>query len=137
MKTIKSIKDKEIAKRVNNMPYYDVETFAEDCRRYAKALKDGRLIASVKSVSRSGMRRVICIEEMAKGYNDRYVLNTFVSFFEAINIGTNKDGYVIANGCGMDMIFHTNYTICRILYRLGVLSEKECNTLSNAYINKI
>lgn len=137
MKTIKLIKDKEIAKRVNNMAYYDVETFAEDCKRYAKALKDGRLIATIKSVSRSGMRRVICIEEMTKGYNGRYALNTFMSFFKSINIGTNKDGYVIANGCGMDMIFYTNYTICRILYHLGVLSEKECDTLSNAYINRI
>lgn len=134
MKTIKEINSKEIAKRVNNERYYSVESFAADCVRYAKAVKDGRLITTVKSVARSSMSRKIDFSELAKGYDGRYYLNNFLAFFRALGYRV-PDYCIVVNGGGMDMIFATNYDVCRALRALGVLSEKECADLSRKSIN--
>ena len=37
--------------------------------------------------------------------------------------------YFTIGGCGMDMIFHTNYTIIHRLYKLGFMTKKECEKL--------
>ena len=43
----------------------------------------------------------------------------------------NKNSnYFRIYGCGMDMIFHTNYTIIHKLARLGFLNKKECESLA-------
>ena len=42
----------------------------------------------------------------------------------------NKDGKFTVNGCGMDMVFHTNYSIINSLYNLGMITKEECDTLA-------
>ena len=53
---------KEIIKEINNMEYYDTESFISDCKTYIKALKSGRLQYKVTHVSKSGMSRNIEIQ---------------------------------------------------------------------------
>lgn len=137
MKTIKLISDKEILKRINAQNYYDVAEFAEDCKRYAKAIKERRLIVSIVSVSTSGMSRTFKVREMAKAHDGGYCLNGFYLFFKAIGESLNKDGNVIMKGCGMDMVFSLNYNVCGVLHRLGVLNQTEFNKLSQAEINRM
>jgi hypothetical protein len=41
-----------------------------------------------------------------------------------------NDFYFRIGGCGMDMIFHTNYTIIHRLHRLGLINKKDCERLA-------
>jgi hypothetical protein len=42
----------------------------------------------------------------------------------------SNDFYFSIGGCGMDMIFHTNYTIIHRLHRLGFINKKQCDFLA-------
>lgn len=137
MKTINKINDKEILKRINAQNYYDVAEFAEDCKRYTKAVKDRRLIVSIVSVSASGMSRTFKVREIRKAHDGGYCLDGFYSFFKAIGESLNKDGNVIMKGCGMDMVFALNHNVCGVLRRLGVLNSTEYNKLSQTEINRM
>lgn len=134
MKTIKSINNKEIAKRINNESYYNESDFIADCKRYIKAIKGRRVLASGITVSTSGMTRTVKIREIAKASTYGYCLNTFYSFLKVLGYSCNKDGNIILKGCGMDMIFALNYHVCGIMKHLGVISEKEFRTLSQSEV---
>jgi hypothetical protein len=116
---------------------YSVDTFMDDCKRYISAIKQGRIICNIESVSRSGMSRNIKFLECAKTRSGfRYL--QFWSFFKALgftetpsrNNGWGRSETFRIHGCGMDMIFHTNYTIIHKLHRLGFMTKKECDKLA-------
>lgn len=136
MKTINLINNKEIEKRVYNNSYYSVSNFCADCVRYAKAVKEGRLIVSVVSVSSSGLSRRVLVHEMNKT-NGRFYLYNFSAFLRCLGYKLNDNGETTLNGCGMDLIFGMNYDICNTLRRLGVLSYAEYEKLSQERINMI
>ena len=111
--------DKEIKK----IEYFD---FYDNAIRYIKAIKQGRMLCSIDTVSRSGMSRTLKFMEFEKGniYN-------FNAFFRALKFNQVKDSdYFRIRGCGMNMVFDTNYTIIHRLYRLGFLSYEECSNLA-------
>ena len=110
----------------------DNETFIDHAKRYIKAVKENRIICSIKSVSKSGMSRNIKFVELAKSdTSDKHQLYNFYQFFDVLGYSKVKDSdYFRIGGCGMDMIFHTNYTIIHNLKRLGLVSDDECKTLS-------
>ena len=111
--------DKEIKK----IEYFD---FYDNAIRYIKAIKQGRMICSIDTVSRSGMSRTLKFMEFQKSniYN-------FHAFFIALKFNQVKNSdYFRVYGCGMDMVFHTNYTIIHRLYRLGFLGYDECEKLA-------
>ena len=57
----------------------------------------------------------------------------FYQFFDSLGYTKIKDSdYFRIGGCGMDMIFHTNYTIMHDLRRLGFINKEECDTLAQA-----
>jgi hypothetical protein len=125
--------DKDVMKQINQNTYYTAEQFHSDCVRYIKAIKEGRVICSIGSVSSSGMSRTIKFLECSynssrKNYNyyNFYALFRTLGFTRA---GTYKD-YFRIGGCGMDMIFHTNYTIIHKLHRLGFIDKKQCSSLA-------
>jgi hypothetical protein len=110
----------------------DIETFIDHAKRYIKAIKDNRVICSIGSVSKSGMSRTIKFVELAKNdtSGQHQVLN-FYQFFEALGYSPVKNSdYFRIGGCGMDMIFYTNYQIMNDLRRIGLISKDECSTLS-------
>jgi len=129
---IKKIEDnKEIQKGINKLNYFNTEDFYNSAIRYIKAIKQGRIICTIGSVSSSGMSRTIKFLECSKGTHNYNYLN-FFAFFKALNFieARNKNHYFSIGGCGMDMIFHTNYTIIHRLHRLGFISRKECDYLA-------
>ena len=63
--------------------------------------------------------------------SDQHHLLNFYQFFDVLGFSKIKDSdYFRIGGCGMDMIFYTNYTIMHDLKRLGLVSDDECKTLS-------
>lgn len=113
------------------------QVFTEHCKRYIKAIKDGRMICAIDRVSASGMSRNIKFLECAKG-KDRYNYLTFWELFKILGYTEvkNTDTFRIG-GCGMDMIFHTNYSIIRQLKRLGFITAKTCEVLAQKTPNVI
>jgi hypothetical protein len=103
----------------------DVETFINHADRYIKAIKENRMICAIKSVSKSGMSRTIKFVELAKSdMTNKHQLYNFYQFFEILGYSKVKDSdYFRIGGCGMDMIFHTNYSIIGQLGRLGFIDK--------------
>ena len=124
----------EVLKNYNKKNTYeiDMETFLGHANRYIEAIKENRMICSIGSVSRSGMSRTIKFLEMKKNdTSNQHSLKNFYQFFDALGYSKIKNSdYFRIGGCGMDMIFNTNYTIMHDLKRLGLVSDEECSTLA-------
>jgi hypothetical protein len=120
---------KDIQKHLIN--YYSTESFVKDATRYVKAIKERRIICNIESVSKSGMSRNIKFLAPEK-YDTGYQYLNFFAFMRSLGfspVNSRSDCFRIG-GCGMDMIFHTNYTIIHKLHRLGLLNKKECEKLA-------
>lgn len=119
-----------LIKNIDSQKYYSLEQFFNDCERYVKAIKEGRVICNIESVSKSGMSRTIKFLECAKG-NNRYNYLNFYSFFKSLGYSeVNRSHYFRISGCGMDMIFHTNYTNIHYMQRFGIITKKQCEHLA-------
>ena len=137
MKKIEKIKleiAKEYTNQINKHICYSIESFYQDCYRYKKACKEGTIICNIASVSKSGMSRTIkflnC--EKNKSYKKEIVFNycSFYSFFCVLGFQQIKrSNYFKINGCGMDMIFDTNYRIIKSLQKLGICTKEESEIL--------
>jgi hypothetical protein len=120
--------NKEVAKRIELNEYYSIERFEEDAKRYIKAIKENRVICNIVNVSSTGMsRRLSFIEFGIK--NKRGYQCTFYSFLTALGYKVDNNNTFRVDGCGMDMVFHTNYSIIRDLYRMKFITEKTCKVL--------
>ena len=125
MKNLESLK--------KNVPeYYSLENFIEDAKSYIKSIKEGRMIVNIASVSKSGMTRRMTFEACIKARGEnRYRYRQYVSFFKTLGVfNINKNHELVVHGCGMDMIFHVNYTTIHQLCRLGFISKKQCGKLA-------
>ena len=86
------------------------EWTAKDLTQIKNALLNGRFYCGVDSVSKSGMSRKI---RLAYIYRNklRRITNPFI-----LNLaGCDKNGRI--SGCGMDMLFHAQYTLFQNLHR--------------------
>jgi len=136
MKTLKSINQEQVSKFLDVQPsqiseYYNLEDVTKDIISYIKAVKSGAMLCVIDSVSNSGMSRVISFkacEKSKSGFNYRQ----FSFLFKCLGYKETKkySGKFRIGGCGMDMIFHTNYTNIHTFKRMGILSAKDCSTLS-------
>lgn len=110
----------------------DAETLEENIRRYLLAIREGRMLNSIGSVSATGMSRTLKFVEVtrAKRGERANVLN-FYSLFEFFGYQKVKDSdYFRVHGCGMDMVFNTNYNNIHQIYRWGFITRKECDALA-------
>jgi len=112
------------------------DEFLSTAQNYINAIREGRMLCIIPKVSSSGMSRQIkfhSFEINTKPLNRESVgyYCQYWSFFKMLGYSEarNGDAFTIG-GCGMDMIFHTNYTIIHKLTRLGMLTEDECKTLA-------
>lgn len=123
--------DKELSKIFKNSEFYDTENFIQNAERYIKAIKQRRIICNIDSVTKSGMSRTIKFMECQKvtGRNEYRYLN-FYSLFDMLGYSPDRQGFSRITGCGMDMIFHTNYTIIHRLHRLGFINRNQCDILA-------
>jgi len=130
--------NKEIIKYINSNEYYNIDRFIADAKRYIKATKEGRMINSIGSVSASGMSRNIKFLSCEK-YKHGFNYENYFSFFYSMGYKPTdkRSHYFKIHGCGMDMIFHTNYSIIRTLFYLGFISKTECATLEQKTPNTI
>jgi hypothetical protein len=143
MKTEKIIANilanKELSKNIAKLNNYSAESFIKDALTYIKATKERRMLCIIESVSASGMSRVIkfhSCQRSQSNYNrarvsPEYYYRNYTCLFLALGYSQakNTDGFRI-NGCGMDMVFQTNYSIINDLFRLGVINKETCAKLA-------
>lgn len=124
--------NKELSKRIASNKYYSVETFINDAKAYIAAITDGRMVNVIGSVAKSGMSRTIKFTSCEVGHNGKYYQRNYIQFFTALGYreARNGYGYFTIGGCGMDMIFHTNYTIIHRLFNLGFIDKQTCDYLA-------
>ena len=116
----------ELNKAINKISYYELQDFERDVKDYIKAIKERSMLCVIKSVAKSGMSRVLAFHSYQGGYYRQYYnLFTVLGFKES----TSRNGFKISGG-GMDMIFHTNYTIIHKLCSLGYITKEDCSVLA-------
>jgi hypothetical protein len=111
----------------------DPITFTRNCTAYAKAVKEGRLCVAVESVSRSGMTRYVKFAacEKLKGVSGTaYRYRDFTYFLHQLLGWPMKNGCLVVGGCGMDMVFYTNYTAIHEIRALGAITPGACEDLA-------
>ena len=112
--------------------YYNTADFLNDAKSYIKAIKENRMICIIESVSSSGMSRVLRFVscEKNKYHKNHFNYRNYSLFFKTLGYSQakNSDGFRV-NGCGMDMVFNTNYCNIHDLKRLGLLSKKDADKL--------
>ena len=121
---------KETIKRIKAQSFYSQEDFIKDCKTYIKAVQSGRILYTATHVSASGMNRNINIKSfegnMTKGSHRNYY-----SMLKVLGYSFAKDSHDIkVSGCGMDMLFATNYDIIHTLHRMKFISKAKCETLA-------
>ena len=93
-------------KDINKLTEWNAETLT----KIKNALLNGRFYAGVKNVSSSGMSRIITLAYIYKNklhtIRDEQILSL---------AGCSKDGRI--SGCGMDMLFHAQYTLFHNLHK--------------------
>ena len=124
--------NKEIQKGIKKLYHYSDSEFYRDCERWISAVKENRLMCSIKSVSRSGMSRVFYYFELSRHESGRHSICQFYAFLKAMGYTQSRshDFAITVIGCGMDMNFNTNYNIIHRLARLGFISDAECDNLA-------
>lgn len=117
----------------NKNKTYPISTaqFIENCLRYLKAVKQGRMMCSIDTVSQSGMSRTMRFFELSKSTStNSYILN-FYNLFDILGYQTiSNSDYFRIHGCGMDMVFNTNYNIIFKLKSLGFITQKTAKSLA-------
>jgi len=121
--------NKEITKRISKEDYYDEERFIKDCKAYIKAVKSGRIQYTVTHVSNSGMSRNIMIKSY-EGTMSNGHYRWYYKMLETMGYTFAKDDSIRVSGCGMDMLFATNYNIIHSLHRMGFIYKKTCASLA-------
>lgn len=123
--------NKELQKDLKKLSHYDTNQFVKDVQAYISAINSGRMCCIIDSVARSGMSRKIGFKS-CEMYNDgRASYRNYFAFFVAMGYTKPKNSdYFTIGGCGMDMVFHTNYTIIHRLHRLGLISKEDCEYLA-------
>ena len=122
--------NKEIQKNLKKLDSFNSEDFIRNAERYIKACKENRIFCVIHSVSKSGMSRKLSFYESIFSKEGKGGFLNFTALFIALGYSDrNRDGKFTVNGCGMDMVFHTNYSIIHSLYSLGMMTNEECEIL--------
>lgn len=129
-------KRNDLVKALTKTGPYRVDDFIRDAKTYIAAVKDGRILYDVRSVSRSGMSRTISITSCERYRYDGkvgYSYRQYAMMLEVLGykrVDSSRFDAIRVHGCGMNMVFYTNYCIMRTLRDLGFISKQECRTLA-------
>ena len=120
----------EVLKKLSKEGYYNIDSFSKDCKKYIRAVESGRILYTVTHVSNSGMSRNINIKSFeGKMSNGSY--RNYYMMLKTLGYSFSKDSHdVKVSGCGMDMLFATNYNIIHSLYRMKFISKAKCDILA-------
>lgn len=126
--------DKDIQKAAKKMQYpLTNEQFLDHANAYLNAIRQGRMCCIIKKVSQSGMTRQIKFNSCEPNANrGGFWWRQYIALFKMFGYteARGHNGSFIISGCGMDMVFHTNYTIVHKLHRLGIIEKEECDALA-------
>ena len=122
---------KEIVKRIESEEHYSQDEFIADAKRYIKAVQSGRMLYTVTHVSNSGMSRDINIKSF-EGTMTNGSYCTYYSFLKVLGykFAGNYSSDIKVSGCGINMLFATNYDIIHTLFNMKFVSKKKCEILS-------
>jgi len=114
-----------------NEEYYNFDLFYNDVIDYIKAIKEKRMLCVIHSVSQSGVSRVLSFHSCEKDKDKHYYYRQYWVLFKVLGYtrANTYDGFRV-NGCGMDMVFDTNYNNIHTFHNLGFITKKECNYLA-------
>ena len=128
--TTQIILSASIKKAISKMPYYSEEAFLNDANAYINSIKNGSMLCIIHSVAKSGMSRAIKFHSCADN-GERYNYRQYINLFEALGYKEKGEtGAFTVSGCGMDMIFHTNYCIIHDFKNVGIITSNECRVLA-------
>lgn len=94
---------------------------------------NGKVLASVKSVSSSGMSRVINFYYISK---EGYIFNLNYKIAKVLNYRLMDKG-VRVYGCGMDMIFNTLYNLNILAVEHKIIKQSKNKSKRDLYYNGI
>jgi hypothetical protein len=116
--------------------YLKTEEGIRNAERFIKALKEHRLIASVKKVSRDGLSRQIFFGEVGIVANGRPAIYQFNYFFSQLGwrYARNNSDALSISGCGMDMVFHTFESVASTLKYYGFDVPDDYLSLADDYM---
>ena len=128
--TTQIILSASIKKAISKMQYYSEESFLSDANNYIEAISNGSMLCIIHSVAKSGMSRTLSFKS-CKSNGERFNYRNYNNLFFALGYkdGKNNEGFII-RGCGMDMIFHTNYCIIHDFKNVGIITSNECRVLA-------
>ena len=119
MKNIKTIQ--ENVKKDLKLSDSDTNNFIMNAKRYIKATKEGRMLCIVDSVSKSGTSRTLKFMECNGSIKNGFRYYNFFNFFKDLGHANVKHSNTFRiSGCGMDMVFATNYNNIHTLHNLGL-----------------
>lgn len=122
---------KEIEKRLTKEEYYTKEMLLNDIQTYIKALKEGRLQYMVMSVSSSGMNRNILVQSCEQNKtNINFYFRQYSRMFEMLGYKLDKNYNIRISGCGMNMLFATNYNLIHTFKNMNIISAEEAEILA-------
>jgi hypothetical protein len=132
----------EIVKNIKKNKYYTEENFLNDANAYIDAIKENRMINVIGNVSASGMSRTIKFTSCEIGKHNgetKCYQRQYTCLFRSLGYNETKNnwGYFRISGCGMDMVFHTNYCIMHDFERIGLISQEQCEKLAQMTPNTI
>ena len=122
---------KEVLKNLAKNEYYTKDNFCEDIESFIAAIRDGRLITEVISVSRSGMSRNIMVKAFEGDYKNGYYRN-FIGMFRTLGEKVTDKGYIKVSGCGMNMVFSLKNQTLLSFENMGFLQKGEALKLVNS-----
>lgn len=120
---------KEITKEIENSGTTK-EQFINDAKRYINAINEGRMFCVIYRISSSGMSRNLSFQSCETDANNGgYWFSNYNCLFKSLGYKEAKEGFRIG-GCGVNMIFDTNYSIIHDLKRIGLIDKESCDILA-------
>lgn len=127
---MKTTLTKEILNNLKKESYYSEADFIKDVKCYIAAVKSGRILYTVTHVSASGMSRKINIKSF-EGKISKGFYRNYYGMLKAMGYKFSANDYdITVGGCGMNMLFQTNYNIMRGFYHMGFITKKTCDILA-------
>lgn len=120
---------KEVEKNIEKMSYFSIESFIDSAKAFLKATEQGRMICNIDTVSKTGMSRTMKFLSCEKNKTNFNYRNYF-AMFKALGFNEVKGtSYFRISGCGMDMVFATNYQVVRQLHQMGFTTKEKSKWL--------
>ena len=110
----------------------DIESLKRGAEAYINASRTGSLCCVVKSVSKSGLSRKLLffsVDQNNGGNCMPYYYGYFLELLGYKASRNNSDSCITVQGCGMDMVFYTNYRVINMLCDFGFITEAERDIL--------